>query len=88
MVALDKEFKEFSENYIRWSDKELLDFRKQHVRYLFAGMPGSPNNKAREALIKLVDKELERRYKVETKKISIFALVISVISLLISIFLK
>jgi hypothetical protein len=88
MVTLDKDFKEFSEHYIKWSDKQLLEFRTRHVQNLFAGQIGSQDNEERKALIELVDKELERRYKTRTQLFSFIAIIISVISLLISIFLK
>jgi len=88
MVVYDKKFKEFSENYLKMSDKELFNLRKEMVSYLFAGQSGSQDNEERKSLIELIDKELERRYKRQTIKISILALIISIISLLISIFLK
>jgi hypothetical protein len=56
------------------------------VRYLFAGEAGSQDNEERKALIDLVDKEFERKYKLRTERISVIALIISIISLLISIF--
>jgi hypothetical protein len=86
MVSEDEKFKKFSENYTKWTDKELLEFRREQVRYLFAGEAGSQDNEERKALIELVDKEFERRYKLRTERISVIALIISIISLLISIF--
>ncbi len=86
MVVLDEKFKEFSENCLKWSDKKLLEFRKEQVQFLFAGEAGSQNQKEREALISLADRELERRFKKRTVTISIIALTISIISILISIF--
>jgi len=88
MVSNDEKFKKFSENYTKWTDKKLLEFRKEQVRYLFAGVAGSQDNEERKALIDLVDKEFERRFKLRTERISIIALIISIISLLISIFLN
>ncbi|MFA5360530.1 MAG: hypothetical protein WC320_00960 [Candidatus Paceibacterota bacterium] len=85
MVAHDEKFKEFSENYRKWSDKELFDFRKKQVQYLFAGMAGSQDQEERKALIELVDKEFEMRFKKKTVTISILALIISFISIIISI---
>jgi hypothetical protein len=41
MVSNDEKFKKFSENYTKWTDKELLEFRREQVRYLFAGEAGS-----------------------------------------------
>ncbi len=86
MVAHDNLFAEFARESTKWSDKRLLEFRKEQVQYLFAGMVGSQDQKEREALIELVDKEFERRYKIRTEKVSIFALAISIISIFISIF--
>ncbi len=85
MAALDEKFREFSENHTKWSDEKLLDFRKEQVKYLFSGMAGSQDNEERKALIELVDKEFERRFKKETVKLSIIALIISFVSLVISV---
>ena len=84
MVVFDKKFKELSENYTKQSDEKLLSFRSEQVQYLFAGMTGSQNNRKRESLIELIDKELERRFKKRTVTISIIALIISLISIIIS----
>jgi len=88
MVVHDKDFKEFSERYLKMSDKELFELRKKHIGCLFAGQTGSQDYEERKAIIELIDKELERRYKRQTIKISVIALVVSIISLLISLFLK
>jgi len=85
MVSNDEKFKKFSENYTKWTDKKLLEFRREQVCYLFAGESGSQDNEERKALIDLVDREFERRYKLRTEIISVIALIISIISLLISI---
>lgn len=84
MIALDKKFNELSENYTKWSDKKLLDFRKEQVKYLFVGQAGSQDNEERKALIELVDKEFERRFKKRTFTVSIIALIISFASIIIS----
>jgi hypothetical protein len=86
MVSNDEKFKKFSKNYTKWTDKDLFEFRKEQIYYLFAGETGSQDNEERKSLIDLVDKEFERRYKLRTERISIIALIISIISLLISIF--
>lgn len=88
MVTLDEKFKELSKNLHSWSDKKLLEFRKEQVANLFAGYAGSEDNEERKSLIELVDKELDRRYKIRTEKISWIALIVSIVSLLISIFIK
>lgn len=88
MVVHDEKFKKLSENLYKWSDKQLLEFRKEHVAHLFDGQADSPDNEERKALIELVDKELERRFKAKTEIISWIALVVSIISLFISLFLK
>ena len=88
MVVLDEEFKYLSENYLKMSGKELLELRKKHMRYLFAGQAGSQDNEERRAMIDLIDKELERRFKKRTETISIVAIIISIISFFISLFFK
>lgn len=85
MVVHDEKFKELAMNHDKWNDKKLLDFRRRQVEYLFAGMAGSPDNEEGKALIELVDKEFERRFKKITVTISIIALIISFISIVISI---
>ena len=56
--------------------------------YLFAGQAGSQDNEERKAIIDLIDKELERRFKKRTETISIVAIIISIISFFISLFFK
>lgn len=87
-MVIDEKLKEFSENYLSMSDKELFELRKEMLKHLFAGQINSPNNEERKAFIELIDKELERRYKKQTQNYSLIAIVVSIISLLISIFYK
>jgi len=70
------------------SEKELLELRKKHMCYLFAGQVGSQDNEERKAIIDLIDRELERRIKKRTETISILAIIISIISFFISLFFK
>jgi len=85
MVTHDKKFKEFSENYTKWSEIDLLEFRRKQIQDLFAGMAGSQDQEERRALIELVDKEFERRFKRRTVTISIIALIVSFVSIVISV---
>ena len=88
MVTLDKKFEELSRNLYRWSDKKLLNFRKEQIHHLFDGQVESRDNEERKALIELIDKELERRYKRQAITTSWIALIVSIASILISVLSK
>ena len=85
MVVFDKQFEEFSKNYTKYSDSELLDFRRDKIKGLFAGEVNSQCYEERKALIELTDKEIERRFKKRTETISVFSIIISVAAIIISI---
>lgn len=82
MVVHDESFKK---DLTKISDKDLLNWRQKWVERLFAGYATSQDNEEKKALIELSDKEFERRFKKRAEKISIIALVISVISIMIAI---
>lgn len=82
MVAHDEEFQV---DLTKLSDKELQQRRLKFVRGLYNGYKGSIDNEEKESLIKEIDIEREFRFKKNTENRSNWALLISVISLLISI---
>ena len=82
MVAHDEEFKI---NLARLSDEELQQRRLKFVGGLYAGYKGSIDNVEKESLIKEIDIERETRFKRNADNRSKWALLISVISLVISI---
>lgn len=83
MVVFDSLFKT---DFEKMTDRELLDFRKIQIEGLFHGEKGSSNNVEREALMQIAEKEIEFRFKKKAEERSNVAIVVSVISLLISIF--
>lgn len=85
MVVYDDLFKK---DFTKVTDKELLEFRQERIDNLFNGQAGSQANMESKALVDVIDKEFERRFKKRAEIISVIALIISVISLLISISIK
>lgn len=83
MVAHDEEFKI---DLTTLSDDELKERRLKFVGGLYDGYKGSVDNEEKESLIKEIDVEREFRFKKHTETRSNWALLLSVISLLISIF--
>jgi len=81
MVVHDEEFKI---DLTELSDKKLKKRRHSFVSQLFAGQKGSPDNVEKEALIKEIDIEIEMRFKKGTEKRSNIALIVSIVSLVIS----
>lgn len=82
MVAHEKEFKV---DLTKLSDLELQKRRQRFTCGLYDGYKGSPDNFEKESLIKEIDIERELRFKRKAENRSNLALLISVISLLISI---
>lgn len=83
MVAHDEEFKI---DLTKLSDQELQERRLKFVSGLYNGYKGSIDNEEKESLIKEIDAEREFRFKKNTENRSNWALLISVVSLLISVF--
>lgn len=81
MVAIEDEFKI---DLTKLSDKELQIRRLNFVSGLFDGEKGSRDNVKKEALIREIDIERELRFKSDAVKKSNWAILISIISLLIS----
>lgn len=82
MVAHDDEFQK---DLTKLSDKELQERRLRFVSGLYNGEKGSRDNVEKESLIQEIDIEREMRFKKSAQTRSWWALLISVISLLISI---
>lgn len=83
MVAHDEEFKI---DLTKLTDKELQERRSKFVSGLYNGDKGSRDNVEKETLIQEIDVEREMRFKKDAETRSNWALFISIISLLLSIF--
>lgn len=83
MVAHDEEFKI---DLTKLTDKELQARRFKFVSGLYNGEKGSRDNVEKESLIQEIDIEREMRFKKNAENRSNWALLISVISLIISIY--
>jgi len=82
MVVHDEEF---SVDLTKLTDIELQARRLKFVKNLFNGDKGSRDNVEKESLINEIDLERERRYKLSTEKNSWWALIISIISILVAV---
>lgn len=83
MVSHDSEFKK---DLTKLSDKELQKRRLKFVSGLYDGDKSSRDNVEKESLIQEIDTEREMRFKKNAENRSNLALLISVISLLISLY--
>ena len=83
MVAHDEEF---IIDLTKLSDKELQARRLKFVSGLYSGDKGSRDNVEKESLIQEIDTEREMRFKKNAESRSNLALLISIVSILISIF--
>lgn len=83
MVAHDKEFEI---DLTGLTDEELKQRRLKFVSGLYNGYKGSVDNEEKESLIREIDVEREFRFKKHTENRSNWALLISIVSLVISAF--
>lgn len=81
MVVHDNEFKV---DLTILSDRELQKRRLKFVAGLYSGEKGSRDNVEKESLIQEIDTERELRFKKQAEIRSNWALLISVVSLLIT----